>query len=315
MRKKVFGICDTDKSFIGAFTSYINRRENGRFTVRAFSAPEYLLDYLQGGSFDLLLVSESFIDAAEECMHEVSLPEKATFILAEQKDAADFAFPAVYKYQSAERILSRVLEAGERAHSGRTGAGRVRITGVYSPIGRCGKTSLAMALSRELAGRGGSILISFDEFPCCGELTAEGDALSLSDLIYRLSADAAPAADGLALPEGDCVIVPCVIHPEDIRRMDPAVAVKLTEAAASSGNWRNVVLDVGCAVADPRSLLRSCREIYMPVPGDEASRIKLERWERLMEDEDRDILDKIRKTGLWPEGQAENAAARLLGMK
>ena len=41
--------------------------------------------------------------------------------------------------------------------------------------------------------------------------------------------------------------------------------------------------------------------------------INLFKW--LLEDEDRDILDKIRKTGLWPEGQAENAAARLLGMK
>ena len=67
------------------------------------------------------------------------------------------SYPSVYKYQAADSLIREVIgcycESPEEA--GLVVRGRkARILGIYSPIGRCLKTSLALTLGQQLAREG-----------------------------------------------------------------------------------------------------------------------------------------------------------------
>ena len=66
-----------------------------------------------------------------------------------------------------------------------TAAGRrSRITGVYSPIGRCGKTSFALTLGQVLAREEKVLYITLEEFSGLSALTGTVYTGGLSDLLY-----------------------------------------------------------------------------------------------------------------------------------
>ncbi|MBQ7248247.1 MAG: hypothetical protein IJS22_09190 [Lachnospiraceae bacterium] len=315
MRKRIFGICDTDKSYISAFCSYLNRREAGRFTVMAFSEPEMLESYLYDGRFDLLVVSESFIEASAGSTGDAALPEGATFILAEEKEPCDYMYPAIYKYQSAERIISQVLSAFSGNDVSSRRSGRVRIIGVYSPLGRCGKTSLALAAASRLALRQPTLLISLDDLPGHDELLRHEDNCGLSDLLYRFSACGELDTGMLPESDGGAVVIACADCPEDIRQTDPMLISGLIEALRDLGVYRNIVVDAGCALPDPSAVLKMCREIWMPLPDDAISSAKADAWRMRTKHCTDETVEKIRKIGLWPEGSEAAIAAKLLGME
>ena len=59
-----------------------------------------------------------------------------------------------------------------------------RIIGVYSPVGRCGKTSLALAMGQLLAREEKLLFITLDTFTGFSGLLDEQWKRDLSDLIY-----------------------------------------------------------------------------------------------------------------------------------
>ena len=312
MRKKIFGICDTDRDYLSAFSGFIQRREGGRFTVLAFSRPELAEEYLRGNSFDLLLVSESFIEAANACRDaSIALPPDATFILAEQSDSNEYAFPAVYKYQSAEKILERILAAGSSGKDGKRVSGRTRVIGVYSPAGRCGKTALALALQECLSERGSSLLLCLDDI--CGreELCRQPGDAGISNLIYRLSSGEELSLEDLPLAGDGSAVIRAADDPEDIRGTDAAVFSSILEFLRAKAGCRYVVVDVGNAVAEPCAVLECCQDIFMPVPDDPLSARKAALFEQYA-GRNGDLAGRIRQVGPWQEGREAELAAKLL---
>ena len=93
----------------------------------------------------------------------------------------------VYKYQASDDLLREVMSwyRPQEIPVLMTAAGRrSRITGVYSPIGRCGKTSFALTLGQVLAREEKVLYITLEEFSGLSALTGTVYTGGLSDLLY-----------------------------------------------------------------------------------------------------------------------------------
>ena len=100
----------------------------------------------------------------------------------------------IYKFQSGDDIIREVMAAyseipGIRPNTaGAMGQSR-RIIGVYSPIGRCGKTCLALAIGQILAKEEKVLFVTLDTFTGFTGLLNERWKRDLSDLIYYYKQD------------------------------------------------------------------------------------------------------------------------------
>lgn len=143
-------IADQDEKYITLLTTLINKEEKNSFIVRGFSKKSLLKSYLQEQSVDILLISPKFYD---EELKKLQL--KNVMLLSEGTIPNELStFSVVFKYQSTEQIIKDVIRffsEKSQEHLIISNKKQVNIIGVYSPIGRSGKTSISIILSAVLA--------------------------------------------------------------------------------------------------------------------------------------------------------------------
>lgn len=156
----------------------------GSFPARAFTSRKRLEEFARDHGIDVLLtgtLSEGGFPG---------LPSVQRILLTEEEvRAGEGGGHGIYKYQSGDDILREVMAAYCETPEGKTDfpglpASGKRIIGVYSPVGRCGKTSLALAMGQLLAREEKLLFITLDTFTGFSGLLDEQWKRDLSDLIY-----------------------------------------------------------------------------------------------------------------------------------
>ena len=182
--KKIMAVYDEDPFYAERLSDYINRREDGIFSARAFTSRKRLEEFARDHGIDVLLtgtLSEGGFPG---------LPSVQRILLTEEEvRAGEGGGHGIYKYQSGDDILREVMAAYCETPEGKTDfpglpASGKRIIGVYSPVGRCGKTSLALAMGQLLAREEKLLVITLDTFTGFSGLLDEQWKRDLSDLIY-----------------------------------------------------------------------------------------------------------------------------------
>lgn len=318
MNKKIFGVCDPDRDYAEVFSHFVDRKEGGRFDVIAFTKPDALREYLSYGGFDILVVSESFIEIGEGMnVPEGEIPAKSTYVLSEERETGDFIYPSIYKYQSTEMILKQIMHNYDKKRNSAVRKGSpVRVTGIYSPEKRCGKTTLSLNLARILAEKRSVLYLNFEEF--CNEEFLRKEinpaAAGISDLLYKCAVDEAEEClEGIEIQNRDGFdYLAAPSCPDDIHSADCSVLRFIVEEFSKSGLYREIVIDLGDALADPEKILEVCDEIIMPVPDDAGGSMKAELWQRYAEERGGgDLAAKTVKMTLRP-GEEERAARSAL---
>lgn len=297
MRKRVFGVCDFDRDYAVLLAHYIGRREGYRFRVEAFSKPEALESFVLNEKLDVLLISESFIEAAEKTAVSDDAIPRDTYILTEDKEPGGYKFPEIYKYQSTEAIVCKVVNSLEVTPSAVKGFRKeASVIGVYSPVKRCGKTNLALNKAFESARNFNSVFVSLEDISAHREVQKEEGWLSLSDLLYKSAVgDDTVGIDKDIKKVGVLSILGSVGNPQDIRGVKQEDIVYAMDFLKKK-NFQKIFVDVGDALQDVLSVLDLCDEIYMPHFDDEYSEAKVSLWEEWAREEGAyNVLEKTRK--------------------
>lgn len=180
-------IADTDGLYLSRLANYFIEKDSG-FEVAAFTDPDSLQQYLKNpdAPVELLACSGGFLDSA---VLDADIPVKVLFT-EEKSQTAQGAFP-VFKYQKTENLVN-TLRMVYAESTGRTdvmtaGDRRTRLTGIYSPAGGSGKTTIAIALARELSLRGRKVFyFDCERILSTGLLLPQGDGAGLSDIFLSL---------------------------------------------------------------------------------------------------------------------------------
>ncbi|MBQ4045199.1 MAG: hypothetical protein II627_02015 [Lachnospiraceae bacterium] len=253
------------------------------------------------------------------------LPELITDLCADRKRSDRGAF-------SREKGIGIVRESqigyGGQPGGGYPGGGysaaggaykkNCRLIGVYSPVSRCGKTSLSLMFTRILSEETPALLITMDQFSAA--FASENH--NLTDLIFSLT-----KSDGLRLTDqrehdlseykdfinvfGDIHYIPAPVIPADLTEISGGQMVKLLDMVACRSNYHYAVVDLPEGMDDLRAVLGLCDDVFMPQMDDVISKSKIRFSEQQMaaicpEDEWERMRRKTHKISMSPVIDADS---------
>ncbi|MBR5268853.1 MAG: hypothetical protein IKU20_11790 [Lachnospiraceae bacterium] len=297
--KKIMAVYDEDPFYAERLSDYVNRKEKGIFKAQAFTSKERLEEFAKEHEIDVLLAGES---VEKETFRELKTVQK--IYLTEERESERIREEAsVYKYQSGDDIIREIMAVYCEAPGVKTvfpglTEREKRIIGVYSPVGRCGKTSLSLAMGQLLAKEEKVLFISLDTFTGFSQLLDEQWKRDLSDLIYYYKQG---RFHGLRLNSiiyylGDMAWLPPFRYPEDFGQITAAEMAELLVLILRESDYETIVLDIGNYDRQVLPILEVCNVIYMPIKEDSVSHAKLKEFEKYAGDfGNRGMKEKIHK--------------------
>lgn len=189
---------------------------------------------------------------------------------------------------------------------------KTEILGVYSPLGRCLKTSFAWTLGQILSEEQTVLYLNMEEYSGFEELMHKSFSCTLSDLLYyarQKDPGVVMKLNSMVQSVGQLDFIPPVQSPEDIRGTSWQDWEYLFQELILHGTYEVIVVDMGNGIEEIFQLLDLCKFIYMPVCADPVSKSKLRQFENLLDlKEYSQILDRTVKMNLpFYAGEAGNA--------
>jgi hypothetical protein len=302
---KVMAVYDEDPLYAGRLAEYVNQKETFPFQAMAFSDLEKLKEYGQTHDIEILLVGEKVREKAKEVKAGLKMILCDGEFVSKEKEKEE---ASVYKYQSGDCILQEVMACYCTAplQPGLALMGkRAVIMGIYSPVGRCGKTSFALTLAQMLGKKQAVLFISMEEYSGFSKLVCNGYEQDLSDVFYLYQRGDFNwlRLKSMILSNGNVDYIPPVSYGEDLDQVTPEEITGLLKKIAAESGYERIIVDIGHMGKGALSLFETCDVIYMPVLEDRVSAAKLEDFEDyLKEADDRGIRQKIQKLRL-PAGR------------
>ena len=305
MHQKNFVICDQEADYARNLMQMIGGRKELGFQMHMFQKLEPLKKFAEQKSIQILLIGEEY---SQEERLEIPAAERFVLVKAEGRYLADEE-KELYKYQSVDQILTKVLELSvdkERAVAKTLRKTRGSLIGVYSPIHRIGKTKYALELGKELAEKGPVLYLNLEEYAGFEELMQKKFLHTLSDLLYFVkqgSTGITVKMNGIAESMGNVDFIPPVQSPEDIRGTSWQDWEHLLQEIILHSSYETIVLDIGNGIEEVFQMLDMCTTVYTPIKTDKMSRSKLAQFEELLSVRDYpQILSRMVKLNL-PYGQ------------
>ena len=286
MKSRNLVVCDTEEEYAKALAMFFMRKKELMLQVHVCSSVGHAEALGKELRADILL-------AAAECAGEVQEKVRAekVFVLSTGRKSAEKAeYPALYKYQSGEKMLSCIIQEcaelfdAEDMSQGMSGNKKQKIIGVFSPVHRIGKTEYALKLGEKLAETENVLYLNLEVFAGIGgHFKQEGQ--TLADVLYYARQEKGNL--GLMLTTLVChrgnldYVLPVPIS-EDLKEVHGSEWALLVNKILEQSIYETIVLDIGDGIPELYQLLKSCAEVHMPVLEDDYSKAKLLQFEREM---------------------------------
>ena len=240
MKTYQVAIYDEEVDFAFSLMNYMNHMSEFPCMGIAFSEREKVKEYcLQNNNqVDLLLLDES--------MRGSFITESSSRIpiLWLSQEEASVSNHTIYKYQSAESLLEAIVKrvgCSSNKERARYQAETTIVYGVYSPIGRCGKTNLARGICQYQEGK--SLYIGMETYR-----SFEEDAGISQEFYYRLkihSQNITMLLEQLQEDEYGVSIIPSAICYLDYREVSVEDIRWFLNEVKQMQLYRSIVFDIG----------------------------------------------------------------------
>ena len=286
MKKNIFAVCDLEVDYALNFMGYLNHKKNSPFEIQSFTTVESLIAYGKKIHIELLLISGKAM-----CRQVQELDIGKIVILSEGVHPPELdRYPSVYKYQASSDVVREVM-----AYYGAEKAvapvafpvlkKNTEILGVYSPLGRCLKTSFALTLGQILAKDRAVLYLNLEEYSGFEEMMGKGFDQNLSDLLYYVrqeNKNLTYKMNEMIQTINNLDYIPPVRTPADIRSTPWEDWERLLQEIVMHSNYEILILDMGGAIDETFQMLDRCSRIYMPVLSDQISVAKIAQFENLL---------------------------------
>ena len=294
MMEKIMAVYDVDPVYAQRFADVANQKEKVPFTVIPFTTLEALREFAGKHRIEILLIS---VSVPVEQVQGIEAGSVVTLAEGEVVSSTD-SYPSVYKYQSADSVIREVMTyyCQQPAENPLVVLGRkAKVLGVYSPIGRCLKTSLALTLGQQLAKEGKVLYVGLEEFSGFSRIIGGQCRNDFSDVLYYLRQGNLDAVRmrSISYTWKDMNYLAPVRYPEDLEQMTGEEAGMLVEKLAGEMGYEYVIVDVGRIARNIIPVLERCDIIYMPIKEDGVSSAKLDEFEEYLKVTGRENLKEI----------------------
>ena len=302
MEEKIVAIYMEEDEYGKRLKEYFYQQGNLPFTVISFSSWEAISQYEMKHNIGILLTDRDRKESFDEHIQTVILTNN---IHLEQQQPLSY----IFKYQSIEAIIGRLLESYKQqvvniasiSHpSSNFVSKKTTIIGVYSPIGRCLKTSFSLILAQILSKRESVLYLSLESMSGLCQLLHKEPSYYLSDIIFALRENnLEKRINGMIDMFDEVSYIPPVKCPEDLKNISAEEFVKALDIILKEYSYSTVVIDVGEGFLQPDVILSICNTIYMPIKEDVMSQCKIEAFEQMLYGTQNEYLfDNIQKIKL-----------------
>lgn len=274
LKQYKIAICDEEVDYAFSLMNYINGEKEQPCLAMAFTNPQNLREYLEQNSVDLLLIGDHI---------EVEFSEKTPVLwLADGQELAHEE--GLYKYQAAERLLREIIDKVTAQVQSKNSISKVRredfkVYGIYSPVGRCGKTNLAMGICHYQEGR--SLYVGFEEY---GSFPDER-GISQEILYYIKNRDAGfhLRLNQFIVQEHGCYMVPSPKCYLDLRQITSDDIMWFLEQLIYEGTYQTIVFDIGTGSLSDLHILELFDKILVPILEEPIAQFKKEQFLQFIE--------------------------------
>lgn len=264
-----------DMDYLESFMNYMAERNTG-FACFGFTKSENLKAYAKENSIAVLLTDSACY--AKDARH---INSEMTVVLTESPDTE--TPPGVYTVnilQPVDEIVREILKAAAKMDIALTRdllSSTISIYSFVSPVGRCLKTTLAMAASQLLSDKDRTMYINLEPDSGFSVIFGRDYDTDLSDLIFYLrDGDGNRASLMLQSAVCDCQginYIPPVMNPGDLFQISCDEIIQLFDVLKGNG-YKNIVIDLGVLLPGFEKLLNMSEHIFMPVRKDNISLAK-----------------------------------------
>lgn len=271
MKMKHLILCDDEHAYVNSLMENILEREELAVKVSICTNPESARQVLSEQMVDMVLVTQEWA-----CLLKDVFQGKQVTVLSENRYAeAEENYPTIFKYQSADNIVAMLFE--QTGVYRKVREDKQQILAVYSPVHRCGRTTLAMELSRMYQREKKTLYLNLEAYPGTTPCERELTGANLGDFFYYMKQEGADS--GLRLSamvreyDGISYLAPMATC-RDLKEIS-AEDWKLLIEELEKSNYEVVVLDVDEVIQGLLDVLELCDKIYMPELEDAMSQAKV----------------------------------------
>lgn len=295
--KNTLAVCDSEAGYAGTLAEYLNSRKKLPFRAEAFTDSEKFCMYAGKIHPEFLLIAEENLNSRIQALQ---IPHMIVLCADRKPEHTDKK--CIYKYQSAESLIREIMTYCRESVLAETNDGygkKIQLTGVYSPLGRCGKTLFALTAG-QIWGESRTVLyLNLEDYSGWQGFSEKEPLRNLSDLFYYLRQyKTFPQLTELIDSWGNLDYIPPFSSFEDLRNITCKEWISLFDYLEKKSAYQLVVLDIGNGLDQLFSILDLCTQIYMPVLDDWVSRQKVEQFKKIAFSLSDTLESKIRELHL-----------------
>lgn len=257
------------------------------FNIVGFSRRDSFLSYMETNSPNVIIISEFLLKSVEEYISDSYI-----ICLSECKNNIDMennSVKTIFKYQSAsdicENLLNIVAKIDISNKSVLHNSRKAKLVGIFSPIGRSGKTTIAFETARMLSGSNKLLVISLSEYSGFNKRILNHYNYDLSDLVYfylQSEGNLELKLKSVVKEYSGFEYIPPLHFIQDIKDITINNWHGLINSICKVSDYDIIILDISNNVRDYIELLFACQLILMPSLSDDISKDKLEEFNELL---------------------------------
>lgn len=286
MNKKILAIFDGEESYAYRLMDFIGEKINLPFEIYVFTNEDRFYSCGKIKDIECLLISENVYKREVETLQ---IPH--IIILSESGKNLNKTLHHINKYQSSENILHEIMEYyTDRSESIpvtlRTGLKKMRIIGIYTPIGRCLQTTFSLTLGQMLAKKYKTLYLNFEAYSGFARMLNRQYENDLSDLMYYFECAKEKLSYRLEsmieTVNGLDFIPPAEIY-QNLAGIRGNQWIDLFQEIEKTSEYEYLILDLSDMVADLWDMLRNCERIYTISKDDGLAMAKIDQYEKALE--------------------------------
>ena len=244
MKKNTIAVCDSEAGYAGTLAEYLNNRKKLPFHAEAFTDPDKFCQYAGINHPEFLLIAEENFSSQVQALQ---IPY--TILLSSDREPEHVEQKCIYKYQSAESLIREVMAYCQESVFPDAIYGhkkKIQLIGIYSPLGRCGKTLFALTAGQIWGESRNVLYLNMEDYSGWKDFSEEDTSQNLSALFYHLrQGKILPPLTDLIHSWGNLDYIPPVSSFEDLRNISYREWTDLFTHLEKESSYQLLVLDIG----------------------------------------------------------------------
>lgn len=276
-------VCDSETEYAYQLVDYFSNKKGFPFQVQMFSSENNLKEYAKNHPILVALIAQK--DFAEDIK---TVPVEHILILGEDCEKEIKDIKIIEKYQSCERIIKELLDwLFQEGVLGRSisNSKEMKLIGIYSPVGKCLKTSFSFVLGQLLGKKHKVLYLNMESYSGLGQLLQKEFSTDMSELIYYLQNSKEKfiyRMGSMAEKAGGLDILPPFDSFLDFVSVSGDEWIQLFQEIEKGSDYEYLILDLSDAVQGLFDILRLCDVVYTLSREDGFSMAKIAQYEEVL---------------------------------